>query len=858
MAIRQWHEAVCAGCCQASQDDPKRTLPRAQASQENRLCAFSHRRLCYCGRRESAEVCVSAVSETGDWPTNVRAAAAPGRNFDCGCCMLPLPRALESPRYRYLHCWGGHGRTGTVLSLMLGLLYNIGPDEAMGWVQLLHDVRQAPCGVASPQTPGQRLQVRRIMATIARKQEAMAARAAVPMLASQEAAAAPELEAGKSQLAAAKAHHHHHHPHHHHHQPHYHHQHQHQHQQAGQRQQIERDPSDYMCHATQTSLASSVANPVPENPSRTVTRDPVGSVTTAEAARMRAANRATRREHAAQPPPPQAAAAALAGEAQPSGWSSGYSRRGLASGPAAGQPSSLGVQSCAAPATHAAVQPGAGQAKPPRAVHPASSALTGATQGEHKDSMLAHATPGHSVDLSKAPRDNGRSAASLPNPATGATTTPQPAPGSASAGALAAMDASKAQLAKNASHVSCESIDSDALFQVPMLALAGVQPTQGPAAAASTGSTTSGPAATATARAVLAGDHASAKLAHQPHHSGASTARTARSRPAMPDAQRGSLPWQGGVTGTSVVGTPASTTARGVGALAAWAAAPTYVRAAAPVAGTASSGTTTSCHTEPQPTSSLSACAGEEDSVASTLAKVRLRQAAGAPVAAMPTKPRPGAMYQRGGRRFKPAATDSDSSLSSPARSTAASQSTAKQPSPPTGDADAQSRSIAARLYYKQIDRQAASLQADSPGRQTDKDTAAHPTRRKAVRRPKQSPAQHTVPSRRVKGRRAARRPAVAAGSAVDDSKSVASGSKTVKRRRRVAARSRSTSRGKPSKRGNVGSAAPLRTDAMEDAAKHSYSPAGLPLASRPDSSAAGPPAAAPLKTIAELSSAAD
>ena len=593
-----------------------------------------------------------------------------------------------------------------------------------------------------------------------------------------------------------------------------------------------------------------------------MTRDPAGSVATAtEAARLQAANRAARGEHAAQPPPPQSAAGAatvFASEAQSSGWSSGYTRRGVASGTAAEQANSPAMQSCAAPAKPAAAQPGAGQAKPPRAVHPASSALTGATQGDHNNAMPAHATPGHSVDHSKAPWDNGHSAASLPNPATGATTTPQPALGSASAGALAAMDASKAQLAKNASHVSCESIDSDALFQVPMLALASVQPTLGPAAAASTGSTASGPAIAATARAALPSDHASTRPVHQPQHTGASTARAARSRPAMPAAQRGSLPWQGGVTGTSVASTATSTTARGVGALAAWAAAPTYVRAAAPVAGTASSGTTTSCYAEPQPASSSPAGAGVEDSVASTLAKVKLRQAAGAPVAAMPTKPRPGAMYQRGGRRFKPAATDSDSSLSSPARPAPTSQPTTKQPSPPTGDADARSRSIAARLYYKQIDKQAAGLQADSPGRQTDKDSAAHPTRRKAVRRAKQSPAQHTVPSRRVKGRRSARRPAVAAGTSADDSKSVASGSKTVKRRRRVTARSRSTSRGQPSKRGNVGSPAPLRTDAMEDATKHSHRPAGLPMTSLPDSSAVGLPAAAPLKTIAELSSAAD
>jgi hypothetical protein len=60
-------------------------------------------------------------------------------------------------------CRGGHGRTGTVVSIMLGLLYGLPPFEAMRWVQFCHDLRVAPMGTPSPQTEAQRQQVVRIL-----------------------------------------------------------------------------------------------------------------------------------------------------------------------------------------------------------------------------------------------------------------------------------------------------------------------------------------------------------------------------------------------------------------------------------------------------------------------------------------------------------------------------------------------------------------------------------------------------------------------------------------------------------------------------------------------------------------------
>eukprot|EP00947_MAST-08B_sp_MAST-8B-sp1_P004938 g4938.t1 len=63
----------------------------------------------------------------------------------------------------YLHCWGGHGRAGTVASIVLGRLYEVGAREAMARCQLYHDQRVQPLGVPSPQTETQRDQVRRVL-----------------------------------------------------------------------------------------------------------------------------------------------------------------------------------------------------------------------------------------------------------------------------------------------------------------------------------------------------------------------------------------------------------------------------------------------------------------------------------------------------------------------------------------------------------------------------------------------------------------------------------------------------------------------------------------------------------------------
>ena len=55
----------------------------------------------------------------------------------------------------YLHCWGGHGRAGTVVCLLLHLLYGLDAAEAMMRCQFVHDLRRVPIVVGSPQTQTQ-------------------------------------------------------------------------------------------------------------------------------------------------------------------------------------------------------------------------------------------------------------------------------------------------------------------------------------------------------------------------------------------------------------------------------------------------------------------------------------------------------------------------------------------------------------------------------------------------------------------------------------------------------------------------------------------------------------------------------
>eukprot|EP00520_Triparma_pacifica_P017866 CAMPEP_0118641952 /NCGR_PEP_ID=MMETSP0785-20121206/5582_1 /TAXON_ID=91992 /ORGANISM="Bolidomonas pacifica, Strain CCMP 1866" /LENGTH=602 /DNA_ID=CAMNT_0006533483 /DNA_START=19 /DNA_END=1823 /DNA_ORIENTATION=- len=74
-----------------------------------------------------------------------------------------LVERLATGEVIYLHCWGGHGRTGTAICIMLHLMYNLTSFEALRYCQYVHDLRRIPINVGSPQTQMQRDQVIRVI-----------------------------------------------------------------------------------------------------------------------------------------------------------------------------------------------------------------------------------------------------------------------------------------------------------------------------------------------------------------------------------------------------------------------------------------------------------------------------------------------------------------------------------------------------------------------------------------------------------------------------------------------------------------------------------------------------------------------
>jgi len=92
------------------------------------------------------------------------------------CC----ERVLRGEKL-YIHCWGGHGRTGTLVAIMLGRLYGLPYTSALRYTQAYHDTRVYPQGVRSPQTPVQRAQVRRVLGSNGTPEGAAAAEAAAAL-----------------------------------------------------------------------------------------------------------------------------------------------------------------------------------------------------------------------------------------------------------------------------------------------------------------------------------------------------------------------------------------------------------------------------------------------------------------------------------------------------------------------------------------------------------------------------------------------------------------------------------------------------------------------------------------------------
>jgi len=87
-----------------------------------------------------------------------------------------LLHRMKAGEVLYVHCRGGHGRTGTICSVLLGRLYSLPGPEAMARTQLYHDTRKQPtfCADGYQETadgsscvilfPSQREQVLRLLA----------------------------------------------------------------------------------------------------------------------------------------------------------------------------------------------------------------------------------------------------------------------------------------------------------------------------------------------------------------------------------------------------------------------------------------------------------------------------------------------------------------------------------------------------------------------------------------------------------------------------------------------------------------------------------------------------------------------
>jgi len=74
---------------------------------------------------------------------------------------------FQQGRNIYIHCRGGHGRSGTVVSVLLGKLYGLSAFDALNLCAKYHECREQvkeSAGVySSPETSQQRNQVYRLL-----------------------------------------------------------------------------------------------------------------------------------------------------------------------------------------------------------------------------------------------------------------------------------------------------------------------------------------------------------------------------------------------------------------------------------------------------------------------------------------------------------------------------------------------------------------------------------------------------------------------------------------------------------------------------------------------------------------------
>lgn len=81
--------------------------------------------------------------------------------------LTQLERRFHAGEVMYIHCWGGHGRTGTIVACLLARLHGFtgpeGAEKALDLTSALHSTRAIKKGARSPQHPIQYTQVRRLV-----------------------------------------------------------------------------------------------------------------------------------------------------------------------------------------------------------------------------------------------------------------------------------------------------------------------------------------------------------------------------------------------------------------------------------------------------------------------------------------------------------------------------------------------------------------------------------------------------------------------------------------------------------------------------------------------------------------------
>lgn len=77
-------------------------------------------------------------------------------------CLATIVEKLLEGRQVYVHCWGGHGRTGSVLCALLVRIYGLTTDQAQKFFLATHRNRRNPRGGKWPHSIHQHRQVQRL------------------------------------------------------------------------------------------------------------------------------------------------------------------------------------------------------------------------------------------------------------------------------------------------------------------------------------------------------------------------------------------------------------------------------------------------------------------------------------------------------------------------------------------------------------------------------------------------------------------------------------------------------------------------------------------------------------------------